>query len=171
MARIWRPDPRELTGEARELLEGVQQRLGMTPNMMKVMAASPAVLRAYLGFSVALAEGTLTARFREMIALLVAQGNNCQYCLSRHAAIARRMGLSESDIWGSQQSHSDDIKEDAGLKFARDLVALRGQVNDEAARSLRAAGYNDAGILEIVANVALNIFSTYFNHVVGTDLD
>jgi uncharacterized peroxidase-related enzyme len=171
MARIEYPDSREVAGEARELLEGVQRRLGMTPNMMRLMATSPAVLRGYLGFSIALAEGTLASRFREQIALVVAHANNSEYCLSRHTFIARRMGLSEGEIRASQQSCSDDAKEDAGLKFARELVVSRGQANDEAARRMRAAGYDDAGIVEVVANVALAIFANYFNRVAGTELD
>ena len=40
--------PTKATGRAKEQLEGVQERLGMTPNMMKVMAASPVVLGGYL---------------------------------------------------------------------------------------------------------------------------
>ncbi len=37
--------------KAQSLLEGVQKKLGITPNMMRTMANSPAVLDAYLAFS------------------------------------------------------------------------------------------------------------------------
>jgi uncharacterized peroxidase-related enzyme len=171
MARIWRVDPAEATGEVKELLDGVQDRLGMTPNMMKIMARSPAALRGYLSLSVALAGGMLDAKFREQIALAVAQVNNCEYCLSRHAAIARRMGLSEAEIAASRRSCSDDAKKRAGLKFATELVVLRGRIGDERVCSVRAAGYSDAEIVEVVANVALNIFANYLNQVAETEVD
>ena len=36
---------------------------------------------------------------------------------------------------------------------------------------LRRAGYNDGEVGEIVANVALNLFTNSFNHVAATELD
>jgi uncharacterized peroxidase-related enzyme len=171
MARIRHVDPTKAAGEVKELLDGVQQRLGMTPNMMKIMARSPAVLRGYLSFSVALADGRLGAEFREQIALAVAQVNNSEYCLSRHAAIARRMGLSEAEIAANRRSWSQDGKKRAGLNFAAELVVLRGRMNDERLHRVRAAGYSDAEIVEVVANVALNIFANYLNQVAGTESD
>ena len=48
--------------KAKALLEGVQKKLGMTPNLMRTMANSPAVLEAYLGLGSALGKGTLPRR-------------------------------------------------------------------------------------------------------------
>jgi hypothetical protein len=36
---------------------------------------------------------------------------------------------------------------------------------------VREAGYGDAEIAEVVAHVALNIFTNYFNNVAGTAID
>ena len=47
----------------------------------------------------------------------------------------------------------------------------RGEVSDGAMATVRAAGYNDAEIIEIVANVAVNIFTNYFNLVAQTEVD
>ena len=141
----------------------------MTPNMMKVMAASPAVLGGYLSLSAALAGGTLDKRFRQQIALAVAQANNSEHSLSLQTAIAKRMGMNDGEILASQQWRSDDAKHDAGLKFATQLVTLQGRASEEAVRRVRAAGYSDAEMAEIVANVALTLFTNYFNHVAGTE--
>lgn len=35
----------------------------------------------------------------------------------------------------------------------------------------REAGVSDAELLEVVANVALNVFTNYFNIVAGTEID
>lgn len=171
MAGTRRAGPDKAGGEAEALLAGVpagvQERLGMTPNMMKVMAASPAALGGYLSLSVALASGTLDPKFREQMALAVAQANNSDYHLSRHTVNAKRMGLTDAEIAAARQSRSDDPKIDAGLKFAMRLVIFRGQVNNADLAGVRAAGYSDAEIVEVVANVALFIFSNYFDHVAG----
>src|SRR5579863_3833304 len=171
MARMRQINPAEASGQAKILLDGVQERLGMTANMMKIMAASPAVLGGYLSFRTALAESALDAHFRVQIALAVAQANNSEYCLARHTATARRIGLTEAEIDASRRSCSEDEKKDVGLKFARALVIFRGRISGEGIRRLRAAGYSDAEVVEIVANVALEIFGNYFNEVAGTDLD
>jgi alkylhydroperoxidase family enzyme len=44
-------------------------------------------------------------------------------------------------------------------------------VTDRDLAAVRAAGFDDGAIAEVVAQVALNIFTNYFNHVAGTDID
>jgi uncharacterized peroxidase-related enzyme len=171
MQRLTLIDPATVTGKAKKLLDGVQAKLGITPNMMKTMASSPAVLEAYLGFGAALGTGALDAKFREQIALAVAQANSCDYCLSAHSAIGGMVGLTPDEVEASRNSHSADAKKDAGLRFAQTLVVQRGEVSDAALANLREAGYSDGEIAEIVANVAVNIFTNYFNHVAGTEVD
>ena len=171
MQRISAVNPAEATGKAKQLLDGVQAKLGMTPNMMKTMAASPAVLEAYLGFGATLGTGKLDARFREQISLTVAQANSCEYCLSAHSAIGKMVGLKPEEISGGRSAHSQDARRDAGLQFAQALVVQRGEVSDQALEQVKAAGYTDGDVAEIVANVAINIFTNYFNHVARTDVD
>lgn len=171
MPRLSAVDPTGETGKAKELLDGVQATLGMTPNLMRTLANSPAVLEAYLGFNAALGRGKLNAKLREQIALAVAEENGCEYCLSAHTAIGKKVGLPEDGLLASRQWTSPDPKVDAALKFAHAIVARRGQVTDDDVNRVRQAGYGDAEIAEIIANVALNIFTNYFNLVAGTSVD
>ena len=171
MTRLQALDPATTTGKARDLLEAVHKKLGITPNMMLTMANSPAVLEGYLNFSAALAGGSLSARLREQIALAVAQANSCEYCLSAHTAIGKMVGLQEDDILASRQSASTDARTDAALRFAHQMVVRRGELDASEVDQVRAAGYSDGEIAEIIANVALNLFTNYFNHVAGTEVD
>jgi uncharacterized peroxidase-related enzyme len=171
MPRIAAIEPAQAQGKAKQLLDAVQAKLGLTPNLMKTLANSPAALEAYLGFGNALAGGVLDTKFREQIALAVAQANSCEYCLSAHTALGSLAGLQADQILESRASRSVDAKQDAGLRFAQALVVNRGDVSDAALNRVRAAGFNDAEITEIVANVAVNIFTNYFNHVARTVVD
>ncbi len=153
------------------LLEGVQKKLGMTPNLMRTMANSPAVLEAYLGFGNTLAKGELQPKLREQIALTVGELNQCQYCLSAHTALGKMVGLGDEEIADSRRGVSPDRKTEAVLQFARKVVTERGWVSDEDLAAVRAAGTSDAEIAEVVAHVAVNTFSNYFNHVAETDVD
>lgn len=171
MPRLNAIDPREATGKAKELLDGVKAKIGRVPNLMRTFANSPAALEAYLNFSGALSGGLLDAKLREQIALTVADANACEYCLSAHTAIGKMVGLDETELIASRHAGSTDPRTDAALKFAHQLVVKRGELLESEIAAVRAAGHSDGEITEIVANVALNIFTNYFNHVAQTVVD
>ena len=171
MTRLQAIDPETATGPAKQLLDGVQKKLGFTPNIMRTMANSPAVLQGYLNFSNALGKGSLSPKLREQIALVVAQDNQCEYCLAAHSAIGRTVGLSEEAIRDSRRGESPDGKEAAILEFASTLVVNRGWVTDKELAKLHKAGVTEGEIAEIIANVGLTLFTNYFNHVAQTEID
>ena len=171
MSRLQPINTESADEKAKELLNHVQAKLGMTPNIMRTMANSPAVLQAYLGFGDALARGSLSAKLREQIALAVAETNRCDYCLAAHSAIGRAVGLSDETILDSRRSFSINKKDKVALQFARKLVERRGRVDDSEISRLHVAGYTDGEIAEIIANVTHNIFTNYFNHVAETAID
>ena len=171
MPRLTAIEITEADPKAKTLLEGVEKKLGLAPNVMRTMANSPAVLEAYLGLGNALAKGSLGPKLREQIALTVAELNGCRYCLAAHSAVGRMVGLSDEEIADSRRSASPDRKIEAALRFARKVVTERGWVSDDDIAALRGVGASDGEIAEIVGAVALNTFSTYFNHVAGTEVD
>jgi uncharacterized peroxidase-related enzyme len=171
MARLKIVDPAKAEGQRKALLDAVQSALGVTPNMMRIMANSPAVLEGYLNLNSALGNGSLKADLREQIALAVAEANSCQYCLSAHTAIGKMVGLDERGLASGRQARSDDARVDSILKFARSIVTSRGNIADKDFQQLRSAGVSDEEAAEVVANVALNVFANYFNLVSQTDLD
>jgi uncharacterized peroxidase-related enzyme len=171
MTRIEAIAPEKATGKAKNLLDAVSAKLGMVPNIARTMANAPAVLEGYLGFSGALAKGTLSAKVREQIALTVAQRNRCDYCLAAHSTVGKMVGLTEEQILDSRHGKAIDSKTDAVLRLAGLLVDNQGRISDRELEEARAAGLNDATIAEIVATVALNIFTNYFNHVADPEID
>ena len=171
MPRLTPIDPAAAEGKAKVLLDGVQKKLGIVPNLFRTMAASPAVLESYLGFSQNLGGTGLSAREREQIALAVAGANACEYCASAHTAIGKSLGLSDAETTRNLAGEAEDPNAAAILAFATALVEKKGWVGDDDLAAVRAAGADDATIGEIVATVALNIFTNYFNHVARTEVD
>jgi uncharacterized peroxidase-related enzyme len=171
MPRIRPVDPNTADPATVELLNSVKKSMGAVPNLIATMARSPAVARGYLGFAQALAGGTLPRRLREEIALGVGEANACGYCVAAHRALAQRAGLTEQQTKDARRATSGDAKEQAALVFARQVVQDRGIVADADVEMLRRAGYTEGEIGEIVANVALSIFTNYFNHVAATEVD
>jgi uncharacterized peroxidase-related enzyme len=171
MTRISPIDHEVTSGRTRELLDSVKAALGATPNMMKTMAQSTAVLEGYLAFNSALSNGVLRAPVREQIALAVAEANACDYCLSAHAALGKAAGLQPEEVASARRADSRDRKTDAILKFAQEVVRQRGHVPDQAVPQARAAGLSDGEIAEVIAHVALNVLTNYFNSVAQTEID
>jgi uncharacterized peroxidase-related enzyme len=171
MNRIAQLDPRQATGTTKQLFETVQTEVGMVPNLFRVLGVSPAALEAYLGFCGALAEGSFTAKIREQIALVVAECHMCSYCLSEHAFLGAKVGLTEKDIADARHAKAAIRKTDAILKLVRSIVVQRGEVSDADLNAARTSGISDAEIIETAANVVLNIFGNYVTHIARPAVD
>src|SRR6185295_7419593 len=151
---------------SRPLLEGVKRKLGVAPNLFRLVANSPAALQGYVGLLDALAGGTLPAATQERIALAVAEANGCTYCLSAHTYLGKHVAkLDDAELDANRAGRSNDAKADAAVRFARKVMETRGHVSDADVRAVREAGYDDAQIVEIVQHVALNTWTNYVNSV------
>jgi uncharacterized peroxidase-related enzyme len=171
MSRLSAIDPNVATGKAKDLLTAVHSALGIVPNMTKVMVNSPAVLEGYLGLSGALSHGLLDAKTREQLALVTAQENHCDYCLSAHSAIGKMVGLTPEQIGEARSGHGQDARATAALTFARRVLETRGEISDEDVAAVRVAGFSDGEVAEIIAHVALNVLTNYFNNAAQVEID
>ena len=154
------------------LLHAVEKQLGSVPNLFRLVANSPAALEGYLGMSGALAKGSLPAATRGRIALAVAEVNGCVYCLSAHTYLGKHVArLDDAEMAANRDGRSNDAMADAAVRFAVRVTASRGHVDDADLRAVRAAGYDDAQIVEIVQHVALNVWTNYINVVGETEID
>jgi uncharacterized peroxidase-related enzyme len=171
MSRIPPVDRNTTNDTIRKNFDAIQKQLGTVPNMMRTMAQSSSVLDAYLGFGAALRSGRLPVSLHEQIALAVAEINSCDYCLSAHTALGRGAGLSNDELTASREARAVEPKAAAALEFARAVVERRGDVRDQDLAVVRAAGYSDGDIAEIIAHVGLNVFTNYFNRAAHTEID
>lgn len=173
MSRIPTPASIEASpAAARPLLTAVEKQLGVVPNLFRVVGNSPAALEGYLGLNGALGKGLLDARTRERIAVAVAELNGCDYCLSAHTYLGKSLAkLDDAELAANREGGSSDAKADAALRFATKVVRTRGHVSDADVEAVKAAGYDDAQVIEIVAHVALNTLTNYVNEVAKTEVD
>jgi len=171
LARVAVIDPQSATGEAKQLLDAVQSGLGIVPNFIRVLANSPAALNAFLGIHGIAGAGALDPLTRERIALAVAEQNACQYCVSAHTAIGRKVGLDNDEMLANRKGRSADAKAEAALTFARALVEHTGQVSAAEVEAVRAAGHSDGEIVEIITHVAMNIFTNLLGKATQVEID
>ena len=171
MSRIQPVDLALTVEPVTSILAEVERNLGGVPNFIRVLAHSPAALRAFLGLHGIAGDGALEPLTRERIALTVAQQNNCEYCVSAHTAIGRKVGLDNAEMLANRQGGSADPRAAAALAFAGALVANMGEVTTAEIEAVRAAGHDDAEIVEIIAHVALNIFTNLLGKAARIDID
>jgi len=173
MSRISTPASIEAAPAAsRPMLEAVKKQLGVAPNLFRMVGTSPAALEGYLGMFGALGKGALPAPTRERIALAVAEINACNYCLSAHTYLGKNLaGLDDAEMTANRNGGSNDPKADAAVRFAAKVARERGHVSEQDFRAVKAAGYDDAQIIEIVQHVALNTWTNYINVVAETEID
>jgi len=171
MSRIAPVDLNTANESLRKVFEGVERQLGVLPNMVRTMAQSRSALDGYLWLSAALKRGVLPRTLQEQIALVVAEANECDYCLSAHTALGRADGLTDHQMTVSRYGFADDWKVAAALRFAQSVVRQRGAVSNQELAEVREAGFSESEIAEIIGNVALNVFTNYFNRAAETDID
>ncbi|MFT3858397.1 MAG: peroxidase-related enzyme [Aquabacterium sp.] len=163
MSRLSLIDRQQAQGPSKALLDQIHGAFGATPNMFRAVAHSPAALQSMWSAFAALGSGRIPPRLGEFIAVAVADRNACEYCLAAHTALGRKAGASVDEMRAAQMGESSDPRTAAALRFALQLVDQRGQVSDADVASLRAAGFDDGEIVEVLAHVALNLFTNYVN--------
>ncbi len=152
-------------------LAKINGAFGVVPNMFKAVANSPAALNSMWGSFGALAGGKLGARLGEEIAVAVANANLCEYCLAAHTVLGQNAGASADQMAQAQVGKSTDARTQAALTFALKVVRDRAAVTDADVAALKAAGFDDEGVVEIIAHVALNLFTNYINVALKVPVD
>lgn len=171
MNRVSLVDRNATTADRKALLDSIHAVFGATPNMFRAVANSPAALQSMWAAFGALGGGVIAPKLGEQIAVAVADRNACGYCLAAHTVLGRNAGASAEEMQQAQAGESADMKTQAVLRFALKLVNERGQVGDADVQGLREVGFGDEEIVEILAHVALNLFTNYVNVAFAVPVD
>lgn len=171
MNRVSLIDRNATTAERKELLDAIHGAFGASPNMFRAVANSPAALKGMWGSFGALGGGVIPAKLAEQIAVAVADRNACEYCLAAHTALGRKAGATAEELVAAQAGESADAKTNAALRFALKLVNERGQVSESDVLALRSVGFDDEAVVEVIAHVALNLFTNYVNVALAVPVD
>lgn len=164
-------DTQRVPAASQALLADVHQAFGATPNMFRAVANSPAALQSMWAAFGALGQGALGARLGEQIAVAIANRNRCEYCLAAHTVLGQKAGASAAEMAAAQLGQSSDPRTAAALAFALKVVEQRAQIADADVAGLRAAGFDDGQIAEIMAHVALNLYTNYVNVALDVPVD
>ena len=157
-----------------EQAEGVAaQTLESAPfNIFKGMANNPTVMEGLMALSGAISKSeSLSPAEAEAAMLRVAERNGCEYCLAAHTTIASNHGIDSEAAVAFRRGEGTTSRESALLAFIDAILDRNGWVEDSELEAFRAAGFDDAAVVEAVAVIAWMTFTNTFNHVNRTKLD
>jgi uncharacterized peroxidase-related enzyme len=156
---------------ARPMLQAIKQGMGMTPNLFATIAHSPEALAMLLSGMEGLGKGKLSAREVEVVNIYASELNGCGYCVSAHAGLGKRAGLTQPDIDAVRLGRGASPREDALIAFTRRVVRTGGAGVGTELVALREAGLSDGEVIEAIAHIALKAFTNAVALVANTDID
>ena len=145
------------------VLKGVLSGGGQLPNILGVLAGSPATLRAYARFRSELRHGRLGAPTHERIALAVAEHYGSGPGIATHSRSARAAGLELDEVALAREFDSRDPREAALLRYLEIVLKDRGGAPMHLHEEAREAGWEDEEILEAIAWLSLEAFTALVN--------
>jgi AhpD family alkylhydroperoxidase len=157
---------------SKPLLRGLQEGLGMVPNLAATMAESPQLLQGFLAVREIYQGGTFSPAEIQVLSLTAAYENGCAWCMAFHTLMARKEGVSPESIEALREGRSP-VEPRFGVlsDFARTMVRRRGAMESADVERLCNAGYTRAQALEVVLGMAFSLMANYAGHLADAPLD
>lgn len=154
---------------SRPMLEGAKKKFGVVPAPLAKLAASPELLRAFEGGNEIWAATSLTTVEREVVVMVVARENGCEYCVALHTQILFALKADPSLVTALRDGAAlSDPKLEALAAFTRALIDTRGKADPSA---FFAAGYDARQALDVVVGIGTYTLTTYANRLTDVALD
>jgi uncharacterized peroxidase-related enzyme len=171
MPRIEIPGRDDAPAASQVILDNVNRMLGFVPNLQRLMSISPNALAGWAALMGSLSK-TLDVKTRDGIALAVSEADGCNYCLAAHSYISINLAkISPEEIALNRNGRSCDPKRHAAVAFAKILIEKRGKVSDGEFEAVKAAGWTDANIIEMIALTGQFLLTNFMNNAVQTPID
>ncbi len=153
-------------------LDKATQKFGRLPNLIAVMAESPAALDGYLALDGIFEQSAFSPGERQVLLLTVSTVSGCAYCVAGHTMGGKMAGLSDAVVEAIRDGKPiPDLRLAALSGFATAMVERRGWVSDAQIAAFLDAGFTKAHVFEVVLAVSMKTLSNYIDHIADTPLD
>ncbi len=157
---------------SKPVINKTEQQLGFLPNLLAVMAESPATLESYLSLGQLFDKTNFTVTERQLILLTISRHRNCCYCLAAHGTIAKSQKISADLVKAVYYKQPfNDEKLDALRTFTLAVLTQQGWVKQPELSAFYQAGYSKQHVLEVVLAISFKTLSNYVNHINDTPID
>ena len=158
--------------ESAQHLASAEKAYGFIPNLLGMIAESPATLGAYLSIGQQFEQSFFSVIERQIIMLTTSRFNECDYCMAAHSVIAGMQAVPNDVIEALRNDQPiDDCRLEALRVFTSKVVEKRGHMSGADIAAFLAVGYTNAQVLDVIFGVSFKTLSNYVNHVAETQLD
>lgn len=156
-------DEAHAEGVMADFYADLRQRRGKPTPILAVQGLDPQALQQHLGLyqHLLFAPGGLPRDERELIAVVVSAANGCAYCVSEHVERLQYY-IDDADELATVRDAPGqiaDARQRAIAAYVRKLTLQPAAMREADVAALRAAGLDDAEILQV------NLVTAYFNFV------
>ena len=123
MAVVSYVSDQDVAEKIKPVFEGMEKKLGVVPNVFRVMAHNPEMLEAFLGLNATLPKTKLNGKLRELAYIKTSELNGCDYCLHHHRTLGKKAGLNDRQVAETAQGETSDAYDETG---ARGHAVCRG---------------------------------------------
>lgn len=153
-------------------LEAAKRKLGFVPNMLGVLAESPAALEAYQSLQSILGKSAFSPAEQQFAALVVSVANGCTYCVPAYSMLSAKAGVPAEVIEAARIGGPiADRRWKALREFTLQVVERQGRVGAAEIEAFLSAGFTKAQVLDVLVAAAFKLISNYTNHIADVPLD
>lgn len=146
-----------------------------TPNFFRVWAISPESLKGiWPVMNHILTSGRVGRPLKEMIFVAISSLKSCHYCEAAHHAFCLSIGVTPDQIDNLIKNHTADTadpKDKAAIDFAIRLAKDSHSSSEEDFQKLRALGFDDEEIMEIIAMSGMGVFYNHLANATKINID
>jgi uncharacterized peroxidase-related enzyme len=111
------------------VFEGMEKKLGVVPNVFRVMAHNPEMLEAFMALNATLPRTELNGRLRELAYIKTSELNGCDYCLHHHRTLGKKAGLNDRKLNETAQSETSDAYDELEREVMRYAEEVTRHIN------------------------------------------
>lgn len=171
MKTITVPTRDQVNAQSQEIFDGLNQQLGMVPNLYATIGYSSNALSNFLNFSGEAGKETFSNKEIEAIKLAVSEANNCIYCKAAHTAIGKMNGFSEEETIQLRQANVKDAKLQVLVSLAKDVAENKGHASQETKNAFFDQGYDEKALIDFVAVVIAVTFTNFVHGITKVPVD
>jgi alkylhydroperoxidase family enzyme len=154
--------------DARPVLQGIVDDLGVLPNLAATAAASPALLAGFDGLRRAVGTTKLDPVHREAAGLAVGVAVDNRYGVAFHSMMLASLGVDEADIATMRAGRAPTAPAVAAVyTLARTIAAERGKVTADVVAAATDAGLTTEAVLEVLLEAGFATLVGFIDNLAG----
>ncbi|MBL4661759.1 MAG: carboxymuconolactone decarboxylase family protein [Alcanivoracaceae bacterium] len=154
------------TGDAKDILDKVQNKYGFVPNLFGYMAEAPYTIDAYAYMTNLLGKTDLTPAQQQIALLAVSHYHDCKFCALAHRAFGKASNSNAQTMLAIVSGKKiEDEKDRAIVDMINATLENRGWVDDEHLNAFYAAGFTKRNVYDLILIISIKTLSNYSNHL------